>query len=125
MWKSINGQLIHTTDISRVKFRTNLSKSIIEHLKDISNDNDTYVNYLIETGLEEVLSHGIINFSKESRPKDRVQYKTTYDKELLEEVKQFAKKHNLGANDVIEYSVQFIDIEKSKKRDYQHRIEKE
>ncbi len=125
MWKSVNGQLIHTTDVSRVKFRTNLSKSIIEHLKDVANENDTHVNYLIETGLEEVLINGTINFSKESRPKDRVQYKTTYDKELLERVKQFAKKHNLGANDVIEYSIQFIDVEKSKKRDYQHRIEKE
>lgn len=125
MWKLVNGQLIHTTDDSRIKFRTNLSKSIIEHLKSVASENDTYVNYLIETGLEEILSQRIITYDKKSRPKDRVQYKTTYDRELLKNVKEFAKSNNLAANDIIEYSVNFIDIEKSKKKDYQYRIEKE
>jgi hypothetical protein len=124
MWKkSINGGLIHTVDESRIKFRTNISKSIIEQLTALALEHDTHTNYLIETGLQKVLSEGVISFDKKSRPKDRVQYKTTYDKELLENVKEFAKNHNLNINDVIEYSVKFIDLTNIKDTSYRHRIE--
>ena len=123
MWKKIDGRLIQATDTSRVKFRTNISKTILDQLADMADDHDTYINYLLETGLENVLNSGEIIYNKETRPKDRVQYKTTYDKDLLEKVKQFAKDHHLFINDVIEYSVNYIDIEKSKDRDYKNRIE--
>ena len=124
MWKVVNGKLIQTTDESRVKFRTNISKAILEQLQEIALEHDTHVNYLLETGLQRVLAQGIITYSKELRPKDRVQYKTTYDKELLQEVKEFAKQHQLFINDVIEYSVSYIDINQSKDKDYKNRIEK-
>lgn len=123
MWKSVNGKLIQTTDASRVKFRTNVSKSLIERLNTLAIQYNTHPNYLIESGLQNVLSLGVITFNKESRSKDRIQYKTTYDKELLDNVKEFAKKHNLFINDVIEYSVKFIDLEKTKNSSYKHRVE--
>lgn len=123
MWKLVNGDLIQTTDDSRVKFRTNISKSILDDLNTLAEYNNTHVNYLIETGLRAVLSEGVITFNKETRPKDRVQYKTTYDKELLQNVKQFAKDHQLYINDVIEYSVNFIDTENIKSKNYRYRVE--
>ena len=123
MWKLVNGRLIQTTDATRVKFRTNVSKSILDQLNALAEENDTYVNYLIETGLQIVLAQGVITFNKKSRPKDRVEYKTTYDKELLEQVKEFAKNHDLFINDVIEYSVKFIDTKNIKNTSYKHRIE--
>ncbi|MFD1040020.1 rRNA methyltransferase [Virgibacillus byunsanensis] len=125
MWKLVNGKLIQTTDVSRVKFRTNISKSILEQLNALAEEHDTYVNYLLENGLENVLAEGIILYNKELRPKDRVQYKTTYDKDLLENVKAFAKDHKLYINDVIEYSVQLIDLNNNiKGSSYKNRIEK-
>ena len=123
MWKLVDGNLIHTTDVSRIKFRTNISESILESLKLMAVANNTHVNYLIESGLQTVLVQDVISFNKESRPKDRVQYKTTYDKELLESTKEFAKKNSLFINDVIEYSVGLINIENSKNSSYKHRIE--
>ena len=123
MWKLVDGRLIQTTDVSRVKFRTNISESILESLRVIAAENNTHVNYLIESGLKNVLTVGIISFSKESRPKDRIQYKTTYDKELLEGLKEFAKKNNLFMNDVIEYSVQYIDNPNVKNSNHRYRIE--
>ena len=87
MWKNVDGKLIQTTDTSRVKFRTNISKAILDQLSELAEQHDTCVNYLLETGLEKLLSEGVITFNKDTRPKDRVQYKTTYDKELLEDVK--------------------------------------
>ncbi|MFD2682293.1 rRNA methyltransferase [Bacillus seohaeanensis] len=123
MWKLVNGRLIQTTDVSRVKFRTNISKSLLDQLNTIAVENDTHVNYLLESGLQTVLSQGVITFNKDSRPKDRIQYKTTYDKELLNEVKAFAKNHHLYINDVIEYSVQFIDFDNIKNISYKHRVE--
>lgn len=123
MWKLVDGRLIHTTDESRVKFRTNISKSILDHLQTLAIEHDTYPNYLLETGLRNVLSQGVITFNKKLRPKDRVQYKTTYDKELIAAVKEFANQHDLFFNDVIEYSVNYIDIKSSKHKDHKHRIE--
>lgn len=123
MWKLVNGGLVHTTDTSRVEFRTNISKSILGSLETLARENNTHINYLIESGLKSVLMQGVILFNKETRPTDRIQYKTTYDKELLDAVKTFAKDHNFFINDVIEYSVQFIDIENSKRSDHRYRVE--
>lgn len=123
MWKLVDGNLIHTTDVSRIKFRTNISESILESLKSVAKENKTHVNYLIENGLQTVLTQNIISFNKETRPKDRIQYKTTYDKELLESTKLFAKAHNLFINDVIEYSIEFIDIQSVKNNSHRFRVE--
>jgi hypothetical protein len=123
MFKKSKDGLIHTTDESRFIFRTNISKKILDQLNSLAQKNNTHVNYLLETGLENVLANGVINFDKQSRPNDRVQYKTTYDKKLLDSVKIFAKQNNLYINDVIEYSVNFINIEKVKKSNYRYRYE--
>ena|SRR5699024_6669358 len=124
MWTLVNGKLIQTTDESRVKFRTNVSKSIIDQLNTMAIQYDTYPNYLLESGLQNVLKRGVIQFDKKSRPKDRIQYKTTYDKDLLHEVKIFAKENKLNVNDVLEYSVHFIDFNSLKKKSNKYRIEK-
>jgi hypothetical protein len=123
MWKINNDRLINVKDESRIKFRTNISNSLLHSLNELANNHNTYVNYLLETGLKNLLHEGTIIFNKENRPKDRVQYKTTYDKELLEQVKQFAKDHELYINDVIEYSIKFIDLNKVKDQTYRNRIE--
>lgn len=123
MWKLVNGGLVQTIDNTRVDFRTNISKSLLDELNTIANEHYTHVNYLLENGLENVLAQGVITFDKKTRPKDRVQYKTSYDKELLEKVKEFAKNHKLFINDVIEYSVSYIDLENIKNKNYRHRVE--
>ncbi len=123
MWKNINGRLVQLTDETRVKFRTNISKAILERLDQLAEEHGTYTNYLLENGIQHVLAEGVITYNKEMRPKDRIQYKTTYDKELLENLKQFAKEHKLYINDVIEYSVDFIHYNQVKERGYKNRIE--
>lgn len=124
MWKNINSRLIQQTDESRVKFRTNISQSLLESLSQIAEEHDTCVNYLIESGLSRVLGEDYIVFDKKTRPKDRVQYKTTYDKQLLKRTKKFAATNGLFINDVIEYSCRFIDPSKSKPTDFRYRIER-
>ena len=121
MWKLVNEKLIQTIDNTRVKFRTNVSKSILDQLKILAIENNIHVNYLIENGLQTVLALEVITFNKDSRPKDRVQYKTTYDKKLLDLVKEFAKRHHLFINDVIEYSVKYINIEENNSQSRQSR----
>ncbi|MGG4489081.1 rRNA methyltransferase [Metabacillus idriensis] len=123
MWKLVNGKLIQQTDTSRVKFRTNVSKSIIEQLNTYAAEHNSHPNYLLESGLQTVLDQGVITYNKKLRPKDRIQFKTTYDKELLTMVKEFAKTHELYVNDVLEYSVNFINFDNLKKNGHKHRIE--
>jgi len=123
MWKNVNGKLVHITDSTRVKFRTNISKSLLNELEYLAEKHNTHINYLLETGLEKVVEENFISFNKTNRPKDRVQYKTTYDRKLLHKTKKIAAEHSLFVNDVIEYSCRFIDPAKSKHANHPYRIE--
>ena len=123
MWKLVDGRLVQTTDTARINFVTNISQSILEDLRSMAKENNTHVNYLIESGLQSLLSENQISYNKDTRPKDRIAFNNSLDKELLNEVKQFAKAHKLFLNDVIEYSVQFIDIQDAKKSSHRYRIE--
>ncbi|ARK20244.1 rRNA methyltransferase [Sporosarcina ureae] len=123
MWKLVSGRIIQTTDETRIKFRTNISQEILEKLEELSERHNTHSNYLLENGLWNVLAAGVIEFDKNLRPADRIQYKTTYDKELLESVKEFAKDHKLFINDVIEYSVGYIDFKDIKTKEHKNRLE--
>ena len=124
MWKLVNGKLQQTIDSSRIEFRTTISKSLIDELAKIAESHNTHINYLLESGFINLLAEQEeISFNKKSRPKDRAHYKTTYDKELFEEIKALAKRSDLFINDVIEYSAQFIDVESSKNKGHRYRIE--
>ncbi|GKV68226.1 hypothetical protein NCCP2716_07240 [Sporosarcina sp. NCCP-2716] len=123
MWINQNGQLRQIADETRVKFRTSLSAALLEELKQLADEHGKFVNYLLEDGLKQLLLQETIGFTKDMRPKDRIQYKTTYDAELLERVRAIAKEHKLYINDVIEYSAQFIDAERAKRGQYRYRIE--
>lgn len=110
LWTISNGKLRRAINNrkNRVKFRTNLSKSILEQLDILAKENDTYVNHLIERALQNLLVQENVTIILKARPKDRIQFNTTYDRYLLEKVKIFAKEHKLFINDVIEYSVKYI-----------------
>ncbi|WP_040286498.1 hypothetical protein [Sporosarcina koreensis] len=123
MWINRDGQLYQAADETRVKFRTSLSAKVLEELKQRADEHGTFVNYLLEDGLKELLQQETIHFTKDMRPKDRIQYKTTYDEVLLEQVRAAAKEHKLYINDVIEAGVQFIDAERAKRGQHRYRIE--
>ena len=124
MWKNINGRLIHSTDETREKFRTSISTKLLVKLEHLAEEHNTYINYLLETGIKKVLEADFIQYDKSLRPKDRVQYQTTYDKALLKQLKQFASEHKVFINDVIEYSANYVEPNISWKREHRNRIER-
>ncbi|MER2107179.1 MAG: rRNA methyltransferase [Solibacillus sp.] len=123
MWKLVNGRLVQTTDESRCRYKTRVSRAILEELKELAQTNHTHVGYLLENGYMNLLATGVITYDKKSRPKDRVEFRTTCDAELLEEVRLFAKRHQLNLNDVMEASVAYIEVEDVKDGDWRYRIE--
>ncbi len=52
MWQLVDGKLVHTPISSRISFRTNISKTILEMLKIMAKETNTHVNYLLENGLK-------------------------------------------------------------------------
>ena len=106
-WKLMNGKLIHT-DTSRISFRTNISLEVLKKLDEKAAKLNVPKNFLIEKGLNDIVSHDL-NLLHYTRPTDRIQYKTTFDKELLEEVKKIAKMNGVFINDLIEFSIKYID----------------
>jgi len=110
MWKIVDGKIVRTPNSTRISFRTNISKSLLDSLKALADQHNAHVNHLIENGLKNLLSQTDINLNKIIKPSDRVQYKTTYDKQILNELKVAAKHHRVYMNDLIEHSVKFIEL---------------
>lgn len=123
MWKLQNGKLIQTTDESRSRYKTRMSAAIIEQLKEMADKHDTHIGYLLENGYSNLLQMGTISYNKNNRPKDRIEFRTTCDKELLQSMKDFAKQQELNLNDVIEASVAYIQVEEVKRAHWRYRVE--
>lgn len=123
MWKIHNGKLIQTTDESRIRYKTRMSAAIINSLKQLAKKYDTHIGYLLENGYSNLIESGTIVYDKKNRPKDRIEFRTTCDKELLDSLKEFAKDHNLNLNDVIEASVAYINYEDVKHANWRYRVE--
>ncbi|MFS0687781.1 LAGLIDADG family homing endonuclease [Sporosarcina sp. 179-K 8C2 HS] len=94
----------YLTDQGRIAFRTTISKSILMQLNDMAKEQEKPMNHILEDYFEQLLDIGTILYCKSDRPKDRIHYKTTYKKDLLHEIREFAKINGLYINDVIEYS---------------------
>jgi len=110
-------------EILRVKFRTNISEKILDRLDNIAKENGTYTNYLIETGLRNLLRQKELVLVKHKWT-DRVQYKTTYNRILLTETKTLAKNHRININDVIEYAADYINLEEAIREGNKKRIKR-
>ena len=124
MWKLTNGQLVQATDTARVELEARISSETLKAIEKIAKDNNSFPNYVIEDGLKNLLAAGEIYYNKKLRPKDRTRYRTTYDEQLIESLRTFAKDNHLYLGDVIETSFRYINIDEVKSKDYRHRIER-
>lgn len=125
MWKIVNGKLIQTVDETRTEYKTRISASLIKKLKVIAKESNSNIGYLLENGFENILNESALMYDKKNRPKDRIEFRTTCDKETLESLRLFAKSNKLNLNDVIEASESYINIEDVKNANWRYRIEKE
>lgn len=66
MWKLVNGKLLQTIDSSRIKYKTRISKALLDDLKIMADKNNTYVGYLLENGFENILKENAITFDKKT-----------------------------------------------------------
>ena len=123
MWKLSNGKLIQTTDESRIRYKTRISAALVNDLKQLAEQHHTHIGYLLENGYSNLIETGTIVFNKKNRPKDRIEFRTTCDQELLQCLKEFAQQHDLNLNDVIEASVACIQIEDVKNAHWRYRVE--
>ncbi|MEO4055124.1 rRNA methyltransferase [Solibacillus sp. CAU 1738] len=123
MWKKINGRLIQTIDTTRLEYKTRISKTLLDELKKMAKEHNSHIGYLLENGFENLLHENYIVYDKKNRPKDRIEFRTTCDKEILENLRAFAKENKLNLNDVIESSVQHINVDDVKNGKWRYRIE--
>jgi hypothetical protein len=111
-WIIVNSKIVQTPISNRISFRTNISKTILDDLSLMAHEYKCKVNYLLEIGLQHLLDNKEhLNF-RIYKARDRIQYKSTYDKDLLVNIRMLAIEKELRLNELIEMSVQFIDIKK-------------
>lgn len=123
MWKNINGRLIHTTDQSITRFKTYISQEQLFNLTNLATDYHTHISYLLENGLKNIVSDTEFTFNKKLRLRDKVEFRTTCNKEILFNAKEFAKTHNLNFTDVIQASISYIKLSEVKSKEWRYRIE--
>ena len=123
MWKRINNQLVQVTDPSRIRFKTYISRNQLEELEKLAEEYNSHVSYLLESGLKNAAANAEFMFSKNKRLKDKVEFRTTCDKEVLERGRKLAKDHNLNFTDVVQASVDYIDLRDVKNKNWRYRIE--
>ncbi|MFJ8235880.1 rRNA methyltransferase [Ureibacillus sp. NPDC094379] len=123
MWKLVNGKLKQIVDETRSEYKTRISKSMLDELKKLAEEHNTNVGYILETGFQNIIKDNVVVFDKKNRPKDRVEFRTTCNKEILENLRLLAKANKLNLNDVIEASIPMIDVKGVKKDNWRHRIE--
>ncbi|WOV89019.1 LAGLIDADG family homing endonuclease [Sporosarcina oncorhynchi] len=104
---SDNSKLIakFETAEGRVNFRTTINAHLLNQLKQNARYKDMHVNHLLESYIESFLNENTTTVIKTTLRKDRIHFKTTYKKELLNNVRSFAKENGLFINEVIEYSI--------------------
>lgn len=122
MWVNKNGRLIQTVDSSRTKFKTTISDAILTELQQLADVHKTNISFLLETGYVKLLEQNTIQFNKKSRPKDRRDFRSTCDSELLKVIKAFAKENKLNLNDVMEVAAKLVEPEQAKKDNWRYRI---
>ncbi len=123
MWENINGRLVPVTDKTRIRFKTYIAIEMLETLDDIAQKEETHVGYLIENGLKNLVADQNFVFDKTKRLRGKVEFRTTCDKEILDQAKEVAKQQKLNFTDVIQASIQYIKINEVKNQNWRHRIE--
>ncbi|WP_052342601.1 LAGLIDADG family homing endonuclease [Bacillus sp. EB01] len=104
----------------RVKFRTTISSEVLERLNIVAKENKTYINYLLETGIKQILDNpGILVTT--NKHNDRILFKTSYNRDLLDKAKAYAKTHSINMNDLLEQAADLIKIEEALKEGNRHR----
>lgn len=123
MWKYINGRLVHVVDKSRVRFKTYISKQQLQELEVLSEDKDTHISYLLENGLENLIKDENFVFNKKNRLRDKVEFRTTCNKDVLKQARDLAKEQKLNFTDIIQASVAYIKVSEVKNKSWRHRTE--
>lgn len=123
MWKKGNGRLIPTTDPTRKKFKTYINSKQLNYLSELAEQHDTHISYLLENGLNNLINDNSFHFDKKQRLRDKIEFRTTCNKETLEIVKNIAKKHKINFTDIIQAAVGYIEPTKVKKKNWRYRIE--
>lgn len=103
-WIIENNEIIHVNN-NRKSIKTYVSNTLINELRDVANANNTKINYLIEPIINQLINTSIKIKSEQMKPKDRVEFRTTFDKELVERMKLYKNANNMKLNEIIEYGM--------------------
>lgn len=112
-WNVKNGKLVLISKNKRTSIKTHVSKSLVDNIRKIAKEKRTHINQLIEPILLEVLDSGIIIIDKNDKKLDRVEFRTTFDNDLVKRLKLFAKNEKLNLNRLLEYAMSKVINETS------------
>lgn len=104
-WKIENSSIVHVSN-GRKNLKTYISKSLIDILKVESKVRNTKVNYLVEPLLFQIIESGVKVKLRNAKRNDRIEFRTTFDENLLSKMKEYGKLNNINLNTIIEYAME-------------------
>ena len=124
MWKSENGNLIHTTDNSRIRFRVRINAIQLAQLKEWSQQYDTNMSYLIDDGLARMFDDESMVIEGSTRTKGNIEVGLTLDVELVEKMNRLIESNEkMKMTMIIKCCIPYIKPEQAKKDNYRYRVE--
>ncbi|WP_186278746.1 LAGLIDADG family homing endonuclease [Lysinibacillus sp. BW-2-10] len=114
-WEIVDGKIIHVFNNPKQSIKTTISKQLIDSLKEISKQNKTFINSLVEPVIEEIIKNEIdYTIRKNLKPTDRIEFRTTFNSEVALKMKELVKRYNLLLNDFLEYCMEQTIIKLNK-----------
>jgi hypothetical protein len=104
--------LIRSKNPDRKHFNTTLSKSLLDKIKEMADEQNTHYNELLEEGMKWVMETYYLkgSFHLPPKPTDRVRINTTFSAELFNKLKARCRRLGKGvyANDLIEEGMKYV-----------------
>ncbi|SOC22491.1 LAGLIDADG DNA endonuclease family protein [Ureibacillus xyleni] len=98
--RMFNGKFIHK---AKQEIKCRINKGILMEVKNLAKENQQYINHLIQPEIQKILESDQIVKLKKS--KHRIEFRTTFEGEFIEEMKRIARKHKVSMNDIMEMSM--------------------
>lgn len=108
--QTISDEMIKVVDNNRTVFKTYINKNTLDELKEMAKRENTHISSILENGLESLVNDKYFTFNKSDRIRDKVEFRTTCDKEILNRAKEVAKLYKLNFTDIIQASISYIGL---------------
>lgn len=107
-WQILNDRIKHIPKNNKINLKTNINKGILASIKEIATNQKMHINQLLIPEIKRIMGTEAAKLNTKRNSKDNVEFRTTFEKTLLEGMKTFASENKISLSVLIELSMKSI-----------------